>query len=68
MKTFLKVILFSGIILAIYTIFPMTLPQQRSEPPPLEEKVGALNMDEFINTGKDIFEGKRGGLADVFLP
>jgi cytochrome c553 len=67
MKTFLKVILFSGIILAIYTIFPMTLPQQRSEPPPLEEKVGALTMDEFINTGKDIFEGKRGGFGGCIL-
>lgn len=67
MKTFLKVIVFSGIILSVYTIFPMTLPQQRSEPPPLEEKVGALTPDEFINIGKDIFEGKRGGFGGCIL-
>ncbi len=67
MKTFLKLIIFIGIILSVYTIFPMTLPQQRSEPPPLEEKVGALTMDEFINTGKDIFEGKRGGFGGCIL-
>lgn len=67
MKTFLKVIVFSGFILAAYTIFPMTLPQQRSEPPPLEEKVGALTMDKFIDMGKEIFEGKRGGFGGCIL-
>jgi len=67
MKTFLKVILFSGVILAVYTIFPMTLPQQRSEPPPLEEKIGALTMDKFIEIGKDIFDGKRGGFGGCVL-
>ncbi len=67
MKTFLKVIVFSALILSVYTIFPMTLPQQRSEPPPLEEKVGALTMDKFIDIGKDIFDGKRGGFGGCVL-
>ncbi len=67
MKTFLKVVVFSGIVLTVYTIFPMTLPQQRSEPPPLEEKVGALTMDQFIEIGQDIFDGKRGGFGGCIL-
>lgn len=67
MKTFLKVVVFSGIVLAVYTIFPNTLPQQRSEPPPLEEKVGALTMDQFIDIGKEIFDGKRGGFGGCIL-
>ena len=67
MKTFIKVIVFSAVILSVYTIFPMTLPQQRSEPPPLEEKVGALTMDKFIDIGKDIFDGKRGGFGGCIL-
>lgn len=67
MKTFLKVIIFSALILSVYTIFPMTLPQQRSEPPPLEEKIVALTMDKFIEIGKDIFDGKRGGFGGCVL-
>lgn len=67
MKNFLKVIIFSMVVLAGYTLFPNTLPQQRSEPPPLEEKVGALTMDEFIAIGADIQSGARGGFGGCVL-
>lgn len=67
MKNFLKVIIFSLLVLSAYTLFPNTLPQQKSEPPPLEEKVGALTMDQFVAIGADIFSGARGGFGGCIL-
>ena len=67
MKNFLKVVFFSLFVLAGYTLFPNTLPQQKSEPPPLEEKVGALTMDKFISIGADIYSGARGGFGGCVL-
>ena len=67
MKTFLKLLVVCAVVLAAYTLYPMTLPQQRAEPPPLEEKIGALTMDKFIEMGKDIFDGKRGGFGGCVL-
>ena len=67
MKNFLKVIIFSLLVLSTYTLFPNTLPQQKSEPPPLEEKVGALTMDQFVAIGADIFSGARGGFGGCIL-
>src|SRR3990172_7753913 len=67
MKTFLKLLAVCAIVLAAYTLYPMSLPQQRAEPPPLEEKIGALTMDKFIEIGKDIFDGKRGGFGGCIL-
>lgn len=67
MKNFLKVVVFSLIVLSFYTIYPMTLPQQRSEPPPLEEKMGALSMEELIAIGADIFSDARGGFGGCIL-
>jgi len=67
MKNFLKVIIFSLLVLSAYTLFPNTLPQQKSEPPPLEEKVGALTMDQFVAIGADIYSGARGGFGGCVL-
>ena len=67
MKNFLKVLIFSLIVLSAYTLFPNTLPQQKSEPPPLDEKVGALSMDKFIQIGADIYSGARGGFGGCVL-
>src|SRR3989304_4311772 len=67
MKTFLKLLFVCAIVLAAYTLYPMSLPQQRAEPPPLEEKIGALTMDQFVNIGKEIDEGKRGGFGGCIL-
>lgn len=67
MKTFLKLIVVCAVVLAAYTLYPMTLPQQKAEPPPLEEKIGVLTMDQFTNIGKEIFDGKRGGFGGCIL-
>src|SRR3972149_2532772 len=67
MKNFLKVIIFSLLVLSAYTLFPNPLPQQKSEPPPLEEKVGALTMDQFVAIGGDIYSGARGGFGGCVL-
>src|SRR3990167_4266105 len=67
MKTFLKLLVACAVVLAAYTLYPMTLPQQTAEPPPLEEKIGALTMDKFIEIGKDIFDGKRVGFGGCIL-
>src|SRR3972149_170157 len=67
MKNFLKVIIFSLLVLSAYTLVPNTLPQQKSEPPPLEEKVGALTMDQFVAIGADIYSGARGGFGGCVL-
>src|SRR4030067_1834752 len=67
MKNFLKVIIFSLLVLSAYTLFPNTLPQQKSEPPPLEEKVGALTMEQFVAIGADIYSGARGGFGGCVL-
>src|SRR4030067_1870874 len=67
MTTFLKLLVVCAIVLAAYTLYPMSLPEQTAEPPPLEEKSGALTMDKFIEIGKDIFDGKRGGFGGCVL-
>lgn len=57
--TFLRVIVFSVVVLLIYTGFANILPQVQSDPPTEEViETGALDMAGMVAYGERLFEGK----------
>lgn len=60
MQNFLKIIIFAFLALGGYTLYANfgIPPLKPAPPPPEEETIGAMSMDQFITLGKKIFEGK----------
>lgn len=61
MSDFLKVVLFSLLVISFFAGFSnFGVPQIEPAPPPTEEKVelGTMTMDQFVALGKRIFEGR----------
>ncbi|MBI5682732.1 MAG: cytochrome c [Deltaproteobacteria bacterium] len=61
MKTFLKVVAFSVIVILFYAFYASYgIPQVKPEAPPVEEKLdlGSMTMDQFTALGEKIFNGK----------
>lgn len=61
MRNFVKVIVFSLLVMFSYVLFATEyIPPIQPAPPPVEEAldVGAMTMDQFIALGEKIFNGK----------
>ncbi|MFQ5993306.1 MAG: c-type cytochrome, partial [Nitrospiraceae bacterium] len=61
MKNFLKVVIFSLLVIGFFASFSnFGIPQIQPAPPPKEEKLelGAMTMDQFVALGDKIFNGK----------
>lgn len=61
MKNFLKVVVFSLLVISFFAGFSnFGIPQLKPAPPPKEEKLelGSMTMDQFIALGERIFNGK----------
>lgn len=61
MKIFLKVVVFSLLVIAFFAGFSnFGIPQIQPAPPPKEEKLelGAMTMEQFIALGERIFNGR----------
>ena len=61
MSNFLKVVVFSLLVIAFFAGFSnFGVPQIEPAPPPKEEKLelGAMTIDQFVALGKKLFEGK----------
>lgn len=61
MKNFLKVVIFSVLVVVFYTLFANKyIPSIKPSPPPAEAKLdlGAMTMEQFIHLGDEIFHGK----------
>lgn len=61
MKTFIKVVAFSVVVILFYALYAnYGIPQIKPEAPPQEEKLdlGSMTMDQFIALGDKIFNGK----------
>jgi mono/diheme cytochrome c family protein len=61
MSNFLKVVVFSLLVIGFFTAFSnFGVPQIEPAPPPAEEKIdlGAMTMEQFVALGKKVFEGR----------
>ena len=61
MKNFLKVVIFSVLVVVFYTLFANKyIPSIKPSPPPAEAKLdlGAMTMEQFIQLGDTVFHGK----------
>jgi len=61
MKTFVKVVTFSVVIILFYMLYSSYgIPQVKPAPPPVEEalNLGSMTIDQFIALGDKIFNGK----------
>src|SRR3972149_6124649 len=61
MKNFLKVVIFSVLVVVFYTLFANKyIPSIKPSPPPAEAKLdmGSLTMEQFIQMGDTVFHGK----------
>lgn len=61
MKNFIKVIIFSVVVIIMYSLFATKyIPPITPAPPPKEEALdlGAMTMDQFIALGNKIYNGK----------
>jgi len=61
MKNFAKVLIFSVLVLGLFTLFSTKyIPPINPAPPPVEEKLdlGAMSMDDYTALGEKIYNGK----------
>lgn len=61
MKTFLKVLTFSVVVILFYTVYSRYgIPQIKPSPPPKEEviELSSMTMEDLIALGEKIFKGK----------
>lgn len=61
MKNFLKVVIFSVLVVVFYALFANKyIPSIKPSPPPAEAKLdlGAMTMEQFIQLGDAVFHGK----------
>jgi mono/diheme cytochrome c family protein len=61
MRTFLGVVAFSLLVIALFAGYSsFGIPQIKPAPPPVEEKLdlGAMTMEQFVALGERIYEGK----------
>ena len=61
MKNFLKVVVFSVVVLWSFALYAnFGIPRIKPAPPPVEEKLdlGAMTMDQFIALGEKVYNGK----------
>ncbi|NIP72463.1 MAG: c-type cytochrome [Gammaproteobacteria bacterium] len=61
MKTFLSIVVFSLLVIALFSGYSsFGIPQVKPAPPPVEEKLdlGAMTVERFVALGERIYEGK----------